>query len=119
MPDQQNKSLDVIKAVYDDGVVEINGHEYKFLATTHSKRKQVFAFFSSVQHEIAKSDFSFIANDRFVTIEKVIGNMVTYDGNLLNKCPKHWDEYPEDYLKFITTAMGVISYPFLKGNLTN
>jgi hypothetical protein len=113
-----DKALEMIKAVYDDGVAEINGREYRFLATTHAKRKKVFGFYSGLQADIAKSDFGFIDSPAFAPVEKTIGDMITYDGNLISKSTDHWDKYPEDYLQYLTIAMGVISYPFLRGNLT-
>lgn len=118
MDEQKKAALAQIKAVYEDGAAEINGREYKFHVTTHITRRKIFAFFTSIQNGIAASDFSFLASPKFAEVEKDINKMVTFDGNLLSKLDNHWDEYPEDYINFITCAMGVISYPFLKGSLT-
>lgn len=118
MSTEQAAALAMIKAVYEDGIAEINGREYKFLGTTHQKRRKVFAFFSALQHRIAAGDFSFLDSPEFKPVEDVINDIVTFDGNLISKSKNHWEEYPEDYVKFISTALGVISYPFLKGSLT-
>ena len=115
---KEQEALDQIKAVYDDNCAEINGRKYKFTITTHITRRKIFAFFSKVQHDIKRGDFSFLASSEFAKIEKEINNIITFDGNLLGKIDDHWEEYPEDYLNFISVALGVISYPFLKGNLT-
>lgn len=114
----KEKALAQIKAVYDDQAAEINGRTYKFTGTNHSTRRKIFAFFSRVQVEIGKGDFSFLASSEFVPIEKDINNIVTFEGDLISKIQDHWEEYPEDYLKFVSTSLGVISYPFLKGSLT-
>ena len=123
--EQKKKALAQIKAVYDDGVADINGREYKFLGTTHAIRRKIFAYSTKIQKDLGVGDFSFLASSEFVAIEKEINKMVTFQGNLLKtimgedgKSKNHWDEYPEDYVKFITCAMGVIGYPFLKGSLT-
>lgn len=121
MQEQTEKSkaaLTMIKAVYDDGEAEINGNKYTFLGTTHAKRRKVFAFFSSIQRQIEQGNFSFLDTADFKPVEDTINGMVTFDGDLLSKKKDHWEEYPEDYLNFVSTAMGVISYPFLKGSLT-
>ena len=116
--DEQKKALWMIKAVYEDGEAEINGRVYKFLGTTHAKRKKVFAFFSSIQGEITSGNFSFIDAPAFKGVEDTINSIVAFDDSLISKLENHWEKYPEDYMKFISVSMGVISYPFLKGSLT-
>lgn len=116
--EQKKSALAQIKAVYEDQEAEINGRVYKFTGTNHITRRKIFAYFTKIQHELGAGNFSFLASDDFVNIEKLINNMITFDGDLLSKIPEHWDNYPEDYVKFVNCAMGVISYPFLKGSLT-
>lgn len=115
---QLAKAQEMVKAVYEDGEAEINGRIYTFLGTTHINRRKVFAFSTSIQEEMQRGSFMFLESSEFAKVEKVINGIVTFEDNLLSKLPEHWEKYPEDYMKFITTAMGVISYPFLKGNLT-
>lgn len=114
----EKKALEQIKAVYDDGTALINGREYKFLGTTHIVRRRVFAYFTKIQGQLQQGDFSFLSSAEFEQIEKDINNMVTFNDNLLSKIKNHWEEFPEDYIPFISTALGVISYPFLRGILT-
>ena len=38
---------------------------------------------------------------------------------MVSKLPKHWDENPGNYLLFISTALGAMSYPFLAGGRTD
>jgi len=37
---------------------------------------------------------------------------VLFEGAQISKLPNIWDEQPEDYVIFITTMLGAISYPF-------
>jgi len=104
-----------IKAVYEAGVATINGRDYVFTTATHKKRLKVFSYFTGVQHQLQKGDFSFMGDEYFEKIEQTICELVTFEGSLLVKKPNHWNEYAQDYLIFITTAMAVISYPFGKG----
>lgn len=113
---EQQNALTQIKAVFDDGVATINGRDYVFTKATHKKRLKVFSYFTGVREMMARHDFSFMGDDSYDDIEKTVGELVTFEGSLLAKKPNHWNEYPEDYMKFMTTALGVISYPFLSGN---
>lgn len=117
-PSEIQSAVAQIKAVYDEGVATINNRDYKFTTAAHRQRVTVFAFFSKVQHQIQAGDFSFLDTKEFEAVERVVSQVVTFDGSLLSKRPTHWEEFPEDYLTFIPTALGVISYPFLRGNLT-
>lgn len=116
--EERKKALAQLKAIYDDNEATINGRAYGFTVTTHIVRRKIFAFFTKVQHEINTGNFSFLATSEFAAIEKEINNILTFDGNLISKIDGHWDKYPEDYISFVASALGVISYPFLKGNLT-
>lgn len=110
------EALSMIKAVYDDGVAEINGRSYTFLTMRHEKRRRVFAFYTSVGKDILSGSFAFLDTPNFSNVEKIINDSVMIDGSLISKLPDHWDTYPEDYITFISTALGVISYPFLRGS---
>jgi hypothetical protein len=116
--DQAQKAIEMIKAVYDDGFAEINGRRYEFNKTTHNKRLQVWAFYSANQELIQRQDFSFFTTPEWARCESVINDIVTFEGDLLSRRPGHWDEYPEDFLTFVTTALAVISYPFIRGGST-
>jgi hypothetical protein len=118
MTPEQKQALNQVKAVYDDGFAEINGREYHFAKMRHQQRRSVFAYFSSVQRQITQGNFSFLDDPAFKQVEKLIENSVTFDGSLLSKLPEHWEDYSEDYLTFVSTAMGVISYPFMRGSNT-
>lgn len=113
--ERQSKAREMLKAVHDDQCAEINGREYKLTKLTHFKRRKVFAFYSHVQNDLARGDFWFLESKDWAEIEKTIEGVVTFDGDLLSKRQDHWSDYPEDYLLFIQTMLGAISYPFLSG----
>ena len=111
----------MIKAIIDDdGKAEINGRTYQFVKMTHKKRRRVFAYYTHVKASVQVGDLWFLDSPEFETVEEAINEAVMFDGSLLSKISeKHWDEYPEDYMTFFSTAMGVISYPFLSENATS
>lgn len=113
--EQQKKALAQVKAVYEDGVATVNGRDYVFTKATHKKRLKVFSYFTGVRKMIAEQDFSFMGDESYEAIEGIISNLVTFEGSLLSKKENHWNEYPQDYMTFMTTALAVISYPFMQG----
>lgn len=115
---QQQQAYAMIKAVYDDGVATINGRDYTFTKMVHKQRRKVFAFMTKVQDMMARGDMSFLDWEEFEKVEQVINNVVLFNGSALSKLDTHWESYAEDYVPFVTTAMGVISYPFLSASHT-
>jgi len=119
-PEQQ--ALTMMRSVYEDGEAEINGRTYRFTKMTHKQRRKVFAFFSRVQGAVNAGDMSFIDAPDFGPVEKVIMDSITFEDSLLSRLgDAHFEDgdgYPEDYIPLISTAMAVISYPFLRGSRT-
>jgi hypothetical protein len=115
---ERQQALSMLKAVHDDQSATLpSGREYKLTKMTHKQRRRVFAFFTKKQKEIQNGDFSFLDSAEFEPVEKVIMDTVLFEDAQLSKSPNHWEEYPEDYVIFITTMLGAISYPFLSGSL--
>lgn len=112
--EQREKALDQIRAVYNDGEAEINGRIYKFHRMQHVERRKVFAFYTSVQSQINQGNFSFLDTPQFAATEDVMSKNISFDGVTLDKARDHWDEYPEDYIQLVATALGVISFPFIR-----
>jgi len=113
-----NEQMDMIKAVYEDGEAEINGRKYTICKLTHQKRLRVFAYFTEVQSNMERNSMGFMGTPQWAEIEKLICENVMFDGDLLVRRKGHFDDYPEDYIMFAVTMMGVFSYPFLRGSLT-
>jgi hypothetical protein len=119
MDEKARAAIAMFRAIFDDGEAEINGRAYKFTKMVHKARRRVFAFYSKVGTMAAQNDFSFLDWPEFETVEKVINDAVLFNDSRLSVLgDAHWDKYPDDYLMFISTAMGVISYPFLSGSVT-
>lgn len=116
---EQQRALETIKAVYDDGYMDINGRRYTFTTFTHKERRKVFAFFTHIKPALDVQDMSFLDSDRFHAVEGVILSHVTFNDSVLSNIGNHWDLYPGDYLLFITTALAVISYPFMPAGSTS
>ncbi|MES0296924.1 hypothetical protein KDV31_16665 [Citrobacter amalonaticus] len=117
--EQQAKALAMIKAVYDDGFAEINGNRYEFAPMTHKKRRKVFAFFTGIASELSRQSLEFLDTERFEEIERLMFDYVIYDGVQLSKQPDHFESFPGDYILLITTALQVISLPFMGGSNMN
>lgn len=111
--DQQQQAMNQIKSVYEEGKAEINGREYVFHKMTHKERRKVFAFMTKVQEDMQRGSFWWLESPEFAEVEQIIERNVTYNDVALNKLDNHWDNYPGDYVTFISTALGVISYPFM------
>ena len=119
LKEKQQKAMAMIKAVYDDGFAEINGNRYDFAAMTHKKRRKVFAFFTGVASDLSRQSLEFLDSDRFEEIERVMLDYVLYDGVQLSKQPEHFETFPGDYVMLVTTALQVISLPFMGGSNMN
>jgi hypothetical protein len=116
---EKDQALEQVKQVFEDGVATINGRDYCFLKMRHEQRLKVFAFYSSIASQLQTGSFEFLDSDKFRDVSKVIFNSITYDGCLLSKLPEHWEEFGEDYVTLVATALGVISYPFFRGQITS
>lgn len=119
MSNDRDKALAMLKAAADDGYAEINGRRYDFSKVPFKEARKVFAFYTSIQSQLANENLWFLESPEFEAVEKIIESRVLYNGSSLNKIGSHWDKYPEDYAIFIATAMGVISYPFLPASDTS
>lgn len=117
--EQQNKALEMIKAVYNDSFADINGNRYEFASMTHKKRRKVFAFFTGIASELSRQSMEFLDTERFEEIERVMFDYILFDGVQLSKQPDHFENFSGDYILLITTALQVISLPFMAGSNMN
>lgn len=116
----QEKALEMVKAVHDDGIATINGTDYKLTKLNHKIRRKIWAFYSSHAPTIQAGNFGFMDSSEWDSIETLL-NDITLDGEgmQLSKIANYWDDHAEDYLQFVATMLPVICYPFLKGGLSN
>jgi hypothetical protein len=111
--EQFQQAKDMMRAVHEDKCATINGRDYNITNINHAKRRKVFAFFSRIQNDLQRGDFWWLESEEWQSVEKVIEDVVTFNGSLLSRINNHWDNYPNDYLIFVQTMLGAISYPFL------
>jgi len=114
--DEKTKAAtEMVKKISEEGVAEINGREYKFTKINFKKRRKVLAYHTSVQADIGNDNYSFLDSPEFEPVEAVINDSVTFNDSLLSRLgDEHWDEYPNDYIPFISVALAVISNTFLE-----
>ena len=116
-PEQQAEAARaMIKAVHEDKCATINGRDYQLTSINHIKRRKVFAFFSRIQGDLQRGDFWWLDSKDWAEVEKVIENCVTYNGDLISRRERHWEEFPQDYILFVQTMLGALSFPFLPEN---
>jgi len=113
------QARDVIATCYADKEMDINGRKYKFLSTTHKKRLSVYSYMTGIAPQLANGNMTFMDTPEWDRIEKIICELITFEDMTLSKLSNHWDKFPQDYLLFCTTAIQVISHPFLAGNPTS
>jgi len=111
------KAQKLLKIIHDSKVAEINGRSYEIMAFTHKKRTKIWAYFSSVNQLMELGDFGFMDTPKFREIELLIFENTIFEKNKLSEI--HFEKYPNDYIEYITTMMGAISYPFFSESLTN
>lgn len=118
--DEQIKAaIEQVRAVYEEGSATINGREYTLGRMTHKQRRKVFAFFSKVQEDMNQGSYWWLESSEFEDVESIINNHVLYNGEKIANLDTHWELYPQDYMMFVTTMLGAMSYPFLSGLHTN
>lgn len=115
--EQLKSAIAQMKAVCEDGVATINGRDYKLTAMTHSERVKVFSFYASPSNTAAINSFEFLDDPKYKEVEKVMFSRITFEDMQLSKLPNHFEEYPEDYILLISTAMGAMSYPFMRAGI--
>lgn len=118
MNDQQKAAAAMaqIRAVYEDGVAEVNGRSYKFHKMQHIERRHVYGYYTSIQGQLKIGDHSFLYSPGFAPVETIMWNAISFNGSLVSKIADHWEEYPDDYVTLVAVAMGVMSYPFLRAS---
>lgn len=118
-----SEGLDQIKAVYDDGVAEINGTAYTYSKFTHQDRLKVFAFYTSLikDHKTGDVRMDFWDEPKFHEVQRLIDSKVLVDGMQISKIKDFWEqeENMDDYMPLMMTSLQVICYPFLRGRIGN
>jgi len=95
----------------------INGREYKISKLSHQFRTEILSVYTQIEKNLEDGNFGFITEPTFKNIIKKIDNKITFEDELISKRSRHWEEFPEDYLDYISMSMKVICYPFFKTKL--
>lgn len=116
---KQVKAEDQIKAVYEDGVAEINGTQYVFSKLKHKDRLKVFEMLQNATNQTTGEMRIPWTSAQFTEVEALINSKVLVDDMQISKYDSYWDqeENLDDYMPFIVTAVQVICYPFMRGKL--
>ena len=109
----------LVEQAYKDNFVIINSNKYKFCKLNHSQRKKIFSYFTKIRNFIENKDFSFMGESEWDDIEALINDITLVNNNLISKIPNYWETNCADFIKFMSIAMVVISYPFFRESSTN
>ena len=110
----------LVKKIQDNGdTLKLGSVGYKFNRFRHKERVKVFGYLTAVAPAMEKGNFEFLSSDAFDQVAKIISENVTVDGMSLQKMDSHWDDHPENFIGFFTTALQFVSFPFLRGGITN
>lgn len=114
-----NESLAQVKAVYDEGVAEINGTSYKYTKFTHAERLKVFSFYSSLVKNQATGEvrMDFWDDAKFHEVQRLIDSKVLVEDIQISKRPNYWEqeENMDDFMPLMLLSLQVITFPFLRG----
>ena len=116
--EEQNQSLEQIKQWNDNGEFIINDRTYKLTGLSHQFRVEVLSIYSQIEASIIMGNYKFLQDNEFKKIMTKVDDRVLFDGMQLSKLPKHFEEYPEDYLDYVAVSLKVICFPFYKTKLT-
>lgn len=110
--EEQNQSLEQIKQYSNSGEFSINDRTYKLTGLSHQFRMEVLSIYSQIEANIIMGNYQFLQRDDFKKMMQKVDDRILFDGMQLSKLPKHFEEYPEDYLDYIAVSLKVIVYPF-------
>ena len=116
--EEQNQSLEQIKQWNDNGEFIINDRTYKLTGLSHQFRMEVLSLYSQIEANIIMGNYQFFQRDDFKKVMPKVDDRILFDGMQLSKLPKHFEEYPEDYLDYVGVSLKVICFPFYKTKLT-
>lgn len=108
--EQNKEKLEKARQFYADKVMTVNGHEYEITRLSHSKRMDVFDF---MQKSGLDNGFR---TPEYKKSEKIVFDMLTYNGLQLSKMNDPWGEDSEligDFLEVVSVGMLVVIVPLL------
>jgi hypothetical protein len=104
---------ELIKECYEAGEFTIHERTYKMLPVPHASALKAVGY-----AQRAENKGMMIGDSEWMAMEAHITKFFSVDGSILCKKPGHFEKYPEDYMTFVTYALAVIAYPFMRGIVT-
>ncbi len=103
----------IIKAIIDDGCMEINGNKYEIMKFNHKTRLEILEFIHKMD-----SGLEMIGGNGWQFAEKTMSSRITFNGMQVSKLKEHWEEHAADYMTYMEYALQVVAFPFLSGKRT-
>ena len=104
---------ELVKECYEAGEFTINERIYKMLPVPHASALKAIGYALR-----AENGTMMVGDSAWMEMEAHITKFFSVDGSILCKSPGHFEKFPEDYMTFVTYALGVIIYPFMRGIVT-
>tara|TARA_R110000764_G_scaffold60448_4_gene129779 strand:- start:1024 stop:1446 length:423 start_codon:yes stop_codon:yes gene_type:complete len=103
-----------IKAIYKKGFFEVGENKYEFSKMPFKKAKKIFAYLTAIAGELEAGQLGFIDSHKFDNdIEPLLFQYMLVNGFKLDTVDDHFDEFPSDYIEFVSTAIQGFAAPFL------
>jgi hypothetical protein len=103
-----------IKEIYKKGFFDIGENKYQFSKMPFKKAKKIFAYLTSIASELELGRLGFLDSPKFDDeIEPLLFQYMLFDGFKIDTIDDHFDEYPSDYIEFVTMSIQGFSAPFL------
>ena len=109
--------LNKIKEWHENQGFTINDREYKISPLSHQFRVEVVSLYSQIEAQIIMGNYSFLTREDFKKVMKKVDDFILFDGMQISKLPKHFEDFPEDYLDYVEMTLKAISYPFYKAKM--
>lgn len=102
-----------------NNILEIKDKKYNYSKLTHLKRVEIFGYYTKIESKIVSGDFSFLLENKCNELIDYFNKITTYNHHAICNLANHWNDNLDSYLLYIIMSFGIISYPFLRGKVTN
>ena len=103
-----------IKAIYEKGYFDVGDRKYELSKMPFKKAKKIFAYLTAIATQIEAGQLGFIDSDKFENdIEPLLFQFMLVDGFKLETIDDHFDDYPGDYIEFVTMSTQGFAAPFI------
>ena len=114
------KALAELKALHENGEFKIGDRVYGIGKMPFKLGRKMCAYLTVIAEELERGQLGFIDSAKFESeIEPLLIEYTLVDGMKLSTIPEHFDEYPGDFMQFVTSAIQSYAAPFMCGSGTN